>query len=110
MAIDFPHRLTGPSAKMTYSRCFLGGDMKFYLVSLTTGEILYFPSMSSLPLKNYIILKSHNCAISNIVISDQQDIFFTVGETDGMLLQWSVSTQSNKFKVQKGGHPQTKRR
>jgi hypothetical protein len=72
MAIDFPHRINGSSSKLTYSRCFVGGDMKFYLISLTTGEILYFPSMSSLPLKNYIILKSHNCAIANIAVSDEQ--------------------------------------
>ena len=54
------------------SRSFIGGDMKFYLISLSSGEILFFPNMSSLPKKNYIFIAAHNCPISNIIVSEDQ--------------------------------------
>lgn len=60
--------------------------MKFYLFTLTTGELLYFPSMSSLQHKNYILQRAHQCAISNVVMSEDQSLYYTVGETDCMLL------------------------
>lgn len=97
MAVDFPHRLQATSPKLSYSRCFVGGDMKFYLFTLTTGEMLYFPSMSSLQHKNYLMLRAHQCPIANVVISEDQSLFYTVGESDSMLLEWSVHEQRSQF-------------
>lgn len=37
MAVDFPQRTQSTSTKPTYTRCFVGGDMKFYLLTLSTG-------------------------------------------------------------------------
>lgn len=51
---------------------------------------MYFPSMSSLQHKNYLLLPAHQCPISNLAISEDQTSFFTVGETDHMLLEWAV--------------------
>lgn len=60
--------------------------MKFYILTLTTGEFLYFSSMSSLISKNYLIFAGHRCEISNVVISEGQDSFYTLGKSDQMLL------------------------
>lgn len=30
------------------AQCIVGSDMKFYLIALDDGSMLYFPSMSSL--------------------------------------------------------------
>jgi hypothetical protein len=97
MAVDFPHRVMPTTTKPTYTRCFVGGDMKFYLLALSTGELLYFPSMSSLPHKNYLIIMAHQCCIANVVISHDQSLFYTIGESDSMMLEWSVREQRPKF-------------
>jgi hypothetical protein len=93
MAVDFPLRAQTTSSKLSYSRCFVGGDMKFYLLTLSTGELLYFPSMSSLQHKNYLVLRAHHCPIANVVLSQDQSLFYTIGESDSMLLEWSVREQ-----------------
>lgn len=53
--------------------------------------------MSSLPHKNYLIIKAHQCCIANVVISHDQSLFYTIGESDSMMLEWSVREQRPKF-------------
>lgn len=85
MALDFPNH-SEESGRPIYTRCYIGGDMKFYLLSLTSGQLLYFPSMESLPNKNYLLLRAHNCPIANIAVAEDQTRFFTLGRSDCMLL------------------------
>lgn len=37
MAIDFPYREQSATTQVAYSRCFIGGNMKYYLLTLSTG-------------------------------------------------------------------------
>jgi hypothetical protein len=53
--------------------------------------------MSSLPHKNYLIIRAHQCFIANVVISQDQSLFYTIGESDSMMLEWSVREQRPKF-------------
>jgi len=64
--------------------------MKFYLLALTTGEFLYFPSMSSLHTKNYLLKRAHECEIANVVVNENQSAFYTLGKQDQMLLEWKA--------------------
>ena len=45
LPIAFPKQGDRPGPP---SLCMVGGDMKFYLIGLSNGELLFFPSMSSL--------------------------------------------------------------
>lgn len=68
--------------------------MKFYMICLTTGEFLYFPSMSCLNSKNYLVMKGHHCDIANVVVEENQKSFYTLGRSDQMLLEWVVKEQT----------------
>ena len=73
--------------------CIVGGDIKFYLISLEDGSLLFFPSMGSLARSNYLHLGGHRCPIINICVSEDQKSFYTLGQKDKMLLEWSVEAQ-----------------
>lgn len=79
----------------------VGGDMKFYLISLDDGGILFFPSMSSLERNNYLLLEGHRCAIVNLSVSEDQNTFYTLGQSDQMLLEWKVEELKPIFPLQK---------
>ena len=51
------------------AQCLIGSDIKFYIIALDDGAVLYFPSMSSLERNNYLILEGHRCSIVNLVVS-----------------------------------------
>jgi hypothetical protein len=90
MEVTFPNYIDESNREIKYTKSYIGGDMKFYLISLTTGEILYFPSMSCLNSKNYLVLKAHNCQIANLIVDEGQKSFYTLGQKDQMLLEWLV--------------------
>lgn len=70
----------------TPAQCIVGSDMKFYLIALDDGAMLFFPSMSSLDHLNYLLLEGHRCPIINLAVSEDQNSFYTLGQTDKMLL------------------------
>ena len=83
--------------------------MKFYLIALDDGGMLYFPSMSSLYCNKYLLLEGHHCPIVNLSVSEDQNTFYTLGRTDKMLLEWRVDelkpiSESNNLKITGGRH------
>jgi hypothetical protein len=70
----------------TPAQCIVGSDMKFYLISLDDGAMMFFPSMSSLDNHNYLLLEGHRCPIINLAVSEDQISFYTLGQSDKMLL------------------------
>jgi len=74
----------------TPAQCIVGSDMNFYLISLDDGAMMFFPSMSSLDHHNYILLEGHQCPIINLAVSEDQNSFYTLGQSDKMLLEWKV--------------------
>ena len=60
--------------------------MKCYILSLTSGDLMFFASMSSLGKGDYHMIKAHSCRIANMMVSPQQTHFYTLGSSDGMLL------------------------
>jgi len=91
MEVIFPNYTDESNREIKYTKSYVGGDMKFYMISLTTGEFLYFPSMSCLNTKNYLVLKGHHCDIANVIVEEGQRSFYTLGKGDQMLLEWAVT-------------------
>jgi hypothetical protein len=52
------------------AQCLVGGDIKFYLIALDDGGMLFFPKMSSLEHNNYLLLEAHRCPIVNVSVSE----------------------------------------
>jgi hypothetical protein len=77
----------------------LGGAMKFSILTMNEHGIYFFSSHDALERGNYTVLNPHKCPVARIAVNDTQTQFFSLGETDDTLIEWSVF--ETKFRKRK---------
>lgn len=74
------------------TKVVLGGDMKYVLLCLAKGKLLFFDKLTSLSNRSYRTFQVHQGAIEGLLVAEDQKMFWTLCSVDRMLVQWRANS------------------